>query len=376
MDETQQYFNDVAGQWDEMRRQFFGEGVRRAAVAAAQITPGAVVVDVGTGTGFLADAALEAGARVIGVDASEGMLEQVRKRFAGAAFEARAGEVDAIPVEDRSADAVLANMVLHHAPDPSHAIVEMTRILKQGGRLIITDADTHTHEWLRTEMHDRWLGFDRVDIARWFREAGLQEVSVTDTNELCTPSSQCGTQRRSRSSWRRGKSPEGPNADCCPTHLPGDHGGDRSNCRLQHLERIAARDADAVAILLAWREHGAGEDIDACGESLALDLDAVVANRQLDPENESAVRLADARALGKQSQHFLARRFDRSPQRHAQLFEVLVQPARLEELGHRQLRQAGRGDVREALQTLNLGMPSPGVAPSEIETRRDVVRER
>ena len=194
MDETQQYFNDVAGQWDEMRRQFFGEGVRRAAVAAAQITPGAVVVDVGTGTGFLADAALEAGARVIGVDASEGMLEQVRKRFAGAAFEARAGEVDAIPVEDRSADAVLANMVLHHAPDPSHAIVEMTRILKQGGRLVITDADTHTHEWLRTEMHDRWLGFDRVDIARWFHEAGLQEVSVTDTNELCTPSSQCGTQ--------------------------------------------------------------------------------------------------------------------------------------------------------------------------------------
>ena len=132
MDETQQYFNDVAGQWDEMRRQFFGEGVRRAAVAAARITHGAVVVDVGTGTGFLADAALEAGARVIGVDASEGMLEQVRKRFAGAAFEARAGEVDAIPVEDRSADAVLANMVLHHAPDPSHAIVEMTRILKAG----------------------------------------------------------------------------------------------------------------------------------------------------------------------------------------------------------------------------------------------------
>jgi ubiquinone/menaquinone biosynthesis C-methylase UbiE len=194
MDETQQYFNDVAGQWDQMRRQFFGDGVRRAAVAAAQIAPGAVVVDVGTGTGFLADAALEAGARVIGVDASEGMLEQVRKRFAGAAFEARAGEVDAIPVEDGSADVVLANMVLHHAPDPSHAIAEMTRILKRGGRLIITDADTHTHEWLRTEMHDRWLGFDRVDIARWFREAGLQEVSVTDTHELCTPSSQCGTQ--------------------------------------------------------------------------------------------------------------------------------------------------------------------------------------
>jgi ubiquinone/menaquinone biosynthesis C-methylase UbiE len=177
-----------------MRRQFFGEGVRRAAVAAARLHPGAVVVDVGTGTGFLAEAALEAGARVIGVDASDGMLEQVRKRFDGSPFEARAGEVDAIPVDDGSADAVLANMVLHHAPDPPHAIEEMTRILKPGGRLVITDADTHTHEWLRTEMHDRWLGFDRADIARWFRDAGLQQVTVTDTHELCTPSSECGTQ--------------------------------------------------------------------------------------------------------------------------------------------------------------------------------------
>jgi ubiquinone/menaquinone biosynthesis C-methylase UbiE len=194
VDETQQYFNAVSGQWEQMRRQFFGEGVRQAAVAAARLHPGAIVVDVGTGTGFLAEAALEAGARVIGVDTSDGMLEQVRKRFDGLAFEARSGEVDAIPVDDGSADAVIANMVLHHAPDPPHAIEEMTRILKPGGRLVITDADTHTHEWLRTEMHDRWLGFDRADIDQWFRDAGLQQVKVTDTRELCTPSSECGTQ--------------------------------------------------------------------------------------------------------------------------------------------------------------------------------------
>jgi ubiquinone/menaquinone biosynthesis C-methylase UbiE len=142
MDDTQQYFDDVAGKWEEMRRSFFGDGVRRAAVAAAQIAPGALVVDVGTGTGFLAEAALDAGARVIGVDTSDGMLEQVRSRLAGRAFEARAGEVDAIPVEAGSADAILANMVLHHAPDPPHAIREMTRILKRGGILVITDADT------------------------------------------------------------------------------------------------------------------------------------------------------------------------------------------------------------------------------------------
>lgn len=193
MDETREYFDQVADKWDEMSRAFFGDGVRNAAMRAAGITPGAIVADVGTGTGFLAEAALNAGARVIGIDMSEGMLDQARSRFAGRDFEARAGDIDTLPLATDEADAVLANMVLHHAPDPSHAIREMARALKPGGTLVITDADTHTHEWLRTEQHDRWLGFERSDIARWFSDAGLADVSVGDTHEMCTPSSTAGT---------------------------------------------------------------------------------------------------------------------------------------------------------------------------------------
>lgn len=191
--DTRQYFDSVADQWDDMRRTFFGEGVRDAAICAAGIRAGAVVADIGTGTGFLAEAALAAGARVIGIDSSEGMLTQVRARFAGQAFEARLGDVNSLPLETGEADAVLANMVLHHAPDPGHAIREMARGLKLGGRLVITDADTHTHEWLRTEQHDRWLGFDRAEIARWFDDAGLIDVAVVDTDEICSPTAKCGS---------------------------------------------------------------------------------------------------------------------------------------------------------------------------------------
>ncbi len=194
MDQTQQYFDGVADKWDEMRRAFFGEGVRRKAVDAAGIGPGQVVADIGTGTGFIAKAAIDAGARVIGVDNSDGMLAQVRERFEGRPFEARQGDTDALPLADGEMDAVFGNMVLHHAPDPAGAIREMARALKPGGRLVITDADTHTYQWLRTEQHDRWLGFERSDIARWFTEAGLAEVSVGDIHELCTPSSTCGTE--------------------------------------------------------------------------------------------------------------------------------------------------------------------------------------
>jgi ubiquinone/menaquinone biosynthesis C-methylase UbiE len=63
MDQTQEYFDGVADKWDEMRRAFFGEGVRRQAVDAAGIGPGQIVADVGTGTGFMARAAIDAGAR-------------------------------------------------------------------------------------------------------------------------------------------------------------------------------------------------------------------------------------------------------------------------------------------------------------------------
>lgn len=193
MNDTREYFNQVAGQWDDMRRQFFGEGVRRTAIAAAGIGPGDVVIDVGTGTGFLAEAALNAGARVIGVDLSEGMLAQVSARLAGRPFEGRQSTETSLPLGPAEADAVVANMFLHHAEDPPAVIAAMANALKPGGRLVITDADTHQHEWLRTEQHDRWLGFDRADIARWFEAAGLTQVSVGDTQEICSPTSECGT---------------------------------------------------------------------------------------------------------------------------------------------------------------------------------------
>ena len=180
-DDTREYFESIAHKWDEVRRLFFGEGVRNAAIAAADIMSSSIVADVGIGTGFIAEGALAAGAQVIGIDSSDRMLAETRRRFAGKRFEARAGDIES-----------LANMVLHHASDPPRAIREMSRVLKPNGRLVITDADTHMHEWLRTEQHDRWLGFERADIVSWFGDAGLVNVTVVDTGELCCPSSECG----------------------------------------------------------------------------------------------------------------------------------------------------------------------------------------
>ena len=207
MDRTREYFDEISGKWEEMRQAFFGDGVRRAAISAAGVGPGSVVADVGTGSGFIAEAALDAGARVIGIDNSSGMLSEVTRRFAGRPFEPREGEADRLPLASGEVDAVLANMFLHHAPDPPAAIREMARALKPGGTLVITDADSHDHEWLRTEQHDRWLGFARTDVSRWFREAGLDDVTVGDTQELCSPTSSCGVKAAITIFLARGRKP-------------------------------------------------------------------------------------------------------------------------------------------------------------------------
>ena len=134
--------------------------------------------------------------RVVAVDQSEEMLAEMKRKFAGLeGIEYRRGEAEKLPLDAGAVDYVFANMYLHHVESPPEAIKEMARILKPAGRLTITDALEHNFEFLREEHHDRWLGFKREDISRWFEEAGLKSVTVGDLGELCTVDSTCGREQ-------------------------------------------------------------------------------------------------------------------------------------------------------------------------------------
>ena len=188
--DSKEYFGAVAAGWDRMREGFFTAALRDKVIAASGASAGMTVADIGAGSGFLTEGLLATGAKVIAVDQSPQMLSVLRAKYP--AVDARLGEADTLPVENGTVDIAMANMYLHHVERPEIAIKEMARILKPGGTLAISDLDSHNHEFLRVEHHDRWMGFHRADVARWLEEAGLSQIRVDCAEETCRSQAQSG----------------------------------------------------------------------------------------------------------------------------------------------------------------------------------------
>lgn len=142
---------------------------QRRAWLLARVPPQANVVDLGCGDGAFAAELLASGATVIGLDVAEGALERARRRAPQAQLLA-VGEDGPLPVADGWADVVWAGEVLEHAVDPVGLVLESRRVLRDGGRLLVT-TPAHGPLLTRTAHLD-----PRADHLRFFTARSLRGV--------------------------------------------------------------------------------------------------------------------------------------------------------------------------------------------------------
>jgi ubiquinone/menaquinone biosynthesis C-methylase UbiE len=143
---------------------------------------------VACGTGRQSAVLADLGHRVVGVDATEAMLERARQRVPAGEF--RAGSLTELPLEDGSVDAAVCSLALTHLPELGPAVAELARVVRPGGRVVISDVHPlfvalggqaayrvggERAGYVRNHVH--WPGA----YLRAFREAALE---LLDCHEL------------------------------------------------------------------------------------------------------------------------------------------------------------------------------------------------
>ena len=161
-------------------------------VALAQLKPGQVVLDLGSGAGldaFLAAKRVGPSGKVIGVDATDEMLARAAKAARELGFdnvEFRKGVIEDLPIESNSVDVIISNCVINLVPDKDRVFREAYRVLKPGGKLSLSDRVLigELPEKAREDL-DLWSvcvsgAVAEEDYVSNIRAAGFVDVQVTD----------------------------------------------------------------------------------------------------------------------------------------------------------------------------------------------------
>lgn len=165
-------------------------------IALASLKHGETVLDLGSGGGFdcfLAANKVGKKGNVIGVDMTPEMIEKAKQNAKKANYknvDFRLGDIENLPVADNSVDVIISNCVINLAPDKKKAFKEAFRVLKQGGRLMVSDMVflKELPESIRNSV-EAYVGciggaILKDEYINAIKQAGFQNVKIIDKTPL------------------------------------------------------------------------------------------------------------------------------------------------------------------------------------------------
>ncbi len=176
-DRAAEYFNKLAGKFG--RAYVPGRSWEALSHGLLRLLPPMIIADLGAGEGTLSQLLARTSKKVIAIDNSEKMVEfgaALAKEHGFSNLEYRLGDIEDPPIDTNSVDVALFSQALHHAAVPQRAMDAAHRILKPGGRVLILDLLSHTHEQARELYGHVWLGFSEIELHRLMKKAGFSKV--------------------------------------------------------------------------------------------------------------------------------------------------------------------------------------------------------
>ena len=232
------------GLLDTITAMDFATVYKRRTYDALAPRPGAIILDIGCGTGEDARALarfVDPGGRVVGVDRSETVVAEARNRTADTdgQVEFRVGDAHRLAFPDASFDGCRADRVLHHLDDPRQAIAEMVRVARPGAPIVAFEPDFETalvdaaDQVMTRRLLNRYCdgyrqGWMGRRLPALFRAAGLRDVAVESVAVLLTTYGQGNTILDLEGTARRAAEEGLVSADEAKAWLEHLRAGDRS----------------------------------------------------------------------------------------------------------------------------------------------------